>query len=209
MSFKLRIASLLFFLVFPMASFAQVSPGCSNSYIRKSPSNRMESQLYLIEVPLYFSPSEADILATYKSISSQQNPSHQCVFTKSYAQWYEEGVCKNLQSGRVTSIWGGSGYRIGEDGNTQISDRCYNYGNACAYIEDSKGNRIEINNDITHDLYQINVNNDAYWHIIRECSSGSIEAITLMKAFPGYAILQRSVETGFVNTYRSAPSIQF
>jgi len=209
MSFKLRIASFLFFLAFPMTSFAGSSPGCPNSYIRKSPSNRMESQLYLIKVSLDFSPRSADVLATYKSISSQQNPSHQCVFTDSEGYWYKEGVCKNLQSGRVTSIWGGSGYRIEEDGNTTQTDNCYGYGSACAFIEDSKSNRISIDNDVAHDLYEIDVNTDTAWHVIRDCSSGSIEAITLMNAFPGYAILQRSVETGFVNTYQSAPNIEF
>jgi len=209
MHLKLRITSFLLFLAFPTASFAGSSPGCPNSYIERSPTNSMESEVYLIQVPTDFSLSGVDIIATYKSISSQRKPTHECIFKDSYVYWYREGVCKNLKSGRVTSIWGGSGYSIGKDGNTRISEGCTNYRSGCAYIEDSKGTRLTIDSDIAHNLYNINVNNDAHGRILRNCNSGFIEAITLMEAFPGFVLLQRSRETGFVNTYKSAPSIEF
>ena len=209
MSLKPSIASLLLFLTLPTASLAGSSPGCPISFIRKSPSNRMESQLYLIKVPPNFSPRSVDVLATYKSISSKQNPTHQCVFTDSYGYWYKKGVCKNLKSGRTTSIWGGSGNRISENGYTTQTNNCSSFGSGCAFIEDSKANRISIDNELAHDLYEINANTPQSWHIIKDCSSGSIEAITLWQAFPGYAILQKSTESGFINTSSPSPNLQF
>jgi hypothetical protein len=208
MHFNLRIISLLSFLAFPMASFAQpAKPGCPNSYIQKSPSNRMESQLYLIRVPSTFSPKNVDVLATYKSISSQQKPTHQCVFSD-YSVGYKEGVCKNLKTGRVTSIFYGDGIEIQADGNT-IQRTC-SPADGCVFIEDSNSNRIAVSGTIARDLYQIHYGrHSAAWQVLKDCSSGSIEAITLVNAFPGYAILQRAVETGFVDTYKPAPGLQF
>jgi len=210
MSFKLRIASLLLFLSFPMASFAGVKSGCPNSYIHRASSNRMESELYLIKIPSNFSRDGINVLATYKSISSRQNPSHKCVHTDIDDMYdtYTKGACKNLQSGRVTSIYGGRGYEVMEDGNTQMSD-----GYNGEFIEDSNGTRLRIFSGISGGLHKMNCSRNgsplSSCHIIRDCNSGSIEAIIISYAFRGYVMLQRAVETGFVNTYKSTPKVEF
>jgi len=183
---------------------------CSNTYIRVTPQLKKESALYLLKVPQGFDSSSIDIKATYDSVSARQKPTHNCVFTQpfhkdshvGYGNWYEQGACRNNNTGRVTSIYGGSGYLIGDDGNTTTYDGCYGHGSACALIEDSNGNRIVIDNDIANSLAHVH-------HLIRDCSNGSVEGINRIRAFPGYIIIEHSSEKGYVNTYNSAPNIKF
>jgi len=246
----LKISFFLFFLAFPMASIAQNSTSCetlryrnrgchkgkndyqreSDAVIKKSDSNRMESDLYLIKVPSNFKTESADVLATYKTISSRQKPTHQCVFTdfRPDIRRYKNGVCKNLKSGSVTSVWNGMGISIGQDGYQEKDVDCTNYDD-CALIEDLNGIRI-VTENFGKDLYynlgheqSSSFSSFSRWthisptwttgdlrnnsHVIKDCSSGSIEAISFYYAFPGYAILEKSVETGFVITYKP-PKIQ-
>ena len=260
----LKILFFLFFLAFPMASIAQNSTSCETwrdrnrgchkgglyswrdnfAEIKKSDSNRMESDLYLIKVPSNFNTKKADVLATYKTISSRQKPTHQCVFTDLFYYTederghrsnlvpdqprYKNGVCKNLKSGSVTSVWNGMGIRIGQDGYQEKDVYCANYDD-CALIEDLNGIRI-VTENFGKDLYynlgheqSSSFSSFSRWshtsttwttgdlrnnsHVIKDCSSGSIEAISFYYAFPGYAILEKSVETSFVITYKP-PKIQ-
>ena len=200
---SMKLASFVPILLPLIHVAALAAEGCPNSYIRRSDSVQKQSVLYLIQVPKGFSPSRADIKATYNSIGSSQSPTYQCVFNPPfYGNGYKSGVCKNLSTGRLSSIYGGTGYRIESDGNTVLDSGCYGYGSACAYLEDANRNRIAIDNDIANNL-------DYADYIINDCSTGAIEALSFREAFPGYIILERAVEKGFVNTYNSAPDFRF
>jgi len=198
MKLAIIVAALFPFLL--ASAFA--ADGCPNTYIRRTDSAQKQSDLYLIQVPKGFSPDKADIKATYLSISSRQNPTHHCVFNShSHGQGYQEGACKNLVTGRQTSVFGGDGIRISEDGNTTL---VHGYDARGPWLEDSNKNRILVGpfNDIASDL-----NYSRY--LISDCHTGMIEGINFRDAFPGYIILERATEKGFVNTYQSAPNIKF
>ena len=192
------IAALFPFL---LASASAADDGCPNSYIKRTNSVQKQSHLYLVQVPKDFSVFEAGIKAMYTSISSRQNPTHQCIFYE-YSHpmmFYRRGACKNMVTGRQTSVFGGIGYKIGEDGHTTVTKE---YGTIGGFLEDSNKNRILVASDIGRNL-------DYSEYLISDCTTGTIEGVNFRQAFPGYIIIERASEKGFVNTYQGAPSIKF
>lgn len=208
-----RIAA--FLLPFFLGS-AYAGNGCPDQYIKRDKySAQKESTLYLIQVPRSFDSSRADIKATYDSISSSRNPTYQCFFNDLHQGWakYLEGTCKNMVTGKQSSVFGGNGYEIRQDGYTTITGDCYSKNHSgrdhipsCAYIEDSNGNRIAIDAGIVSSL---DGSYSFLGYVLQACNTGAIEALTFRGAFPGYIILERAIEKGFVNTYNGAPNIKF
>jgi hypothetical protein len=156
------------------------------------------------------------LISYYNKISSERKPTYECEFfnvgSGNYSTNYNEGSCINIETNRKFSVFGGEGIEIAEDGNTQRAGGCFSSSDYCSFIEDSNGTRIRINGpNLTRRNYMINWNrdfNDNYV-VLSDCRSGKIDSLTIFKAFPGYAIIQRSVETGFVDTYKRQPEIKF
>lgn len=204
----MKILRLFIILVCIGASPSFATESCKNDYIKVTPSTRKESALYLLKVPEGFDFGSINIKATYDSLSARQRPTHNCIFTTplhsyktrvGYPNYYKQGSCINNKTGRSTSIYG-SGYKIARDGNT-TTVKCYSH-SECAILESSSGNRIAMYTDISSGLHKVG-------YLIRDCSTGSVEGVSVRGAIPGYIIMEHSVEKGYSNTYKASPSITF
>ena len=195
---------------------ANISSPCPNEYVKPNENNKMTSYLYVIQVDRSFTPKSIDLVSYYNKLSSEKKPTYQCEFTTpapgNYATNYNEGLCINIQTNKTFSVYGGDGIEISDDGNITSAGGCFDSGGYCSFIEDGNGSRIIIRGDnLTRRNYMItwNRNFSDNYMIISECASGKIDTLNVFKAFPGYAIIQRSIETGFVDTYQRKPEIKF
>jgi hypothetical protein len=187
-------------------------------YFKRSPEVRMDSDIYLLKVPNNFDADKVDVLATYKNISSQQKPTHRCNFFNEQRgdtqfEYYEEGRCTHLRSGNTTSVRRGSGIVIESDGQAKRVDLGSSFSWDYSFIQDANGNRINMNpydSGFGRTSYLTSCkHNNNHCHVVRNCSSGLVETIRIYKAFPGYIILEKSIEAPYLNSFKSAPNIQF
>ena len=203
----MKAAQLVIILYF-MAIGPALASGCDRSkfpYIQEEEA-RGASEIFLVPVPPNFSPSNVNVLQTYKSISVKMRPTYICSMAGMNGQGaFKEITCKLLSNGRVFSPWGGEAIEIGRDGNTSKANCWDDTTSPC--LEDSSGTRISADPLFVRRPYANPGYNTDY--VISGCETGTIDVIQLWHAFAGYAMVVRTRQTGFVNTYSPTPTLRF